>query len=138
MFHCDSFREKGRKKCFIFVRKRGLDFSRSPEHDFTSGAIYCLKAEIFWASPHSKSSTVLVDGVAARLHRLQRHLLNMWRRSELRYLVLILLLSICFIRILFPFPLLLVYFLPKIGRDDNWNWSRDQILVKFTKNWSCD
>ena len=24
-----------------------------PEHAFTSGAIYCLKAEIFWASPHS-------------------------------------------------------------------------------------
>ena len=26
MSHCDSFREKRRKKCFLFVRKRGLNF----------------------------------------------------------------------------------------------------------------
>ena len=37
---------------FLFFKKEGFEFSHSPEHTFTSGAIYCLKAEIFSASPH--------------------------------------------------------------------------------------
>ena len=37
---------------FSFCKKGGFEFSHSPEHAFTSGAIYCLEAEIFWASPH--------------------------------------------------------------------------------------
>ena len=53
-FHCDSFREKRRKKCFLFCKKGGFEFSHSPKHTFTSGAIYCLKAETFWASPHGE------------------------------------------------------------------------------------
>ena len=41
---------------FSFCKKEGFEFSHSPEHAFTSGAIYCLKAEIFWASPHTLES----------------------------------------------------------------------------------
>ena len=84
-----------------------------PDDDLTicqDLAVRQQKKKKIEADSDSKSSAVLVDGAAAHLHRLQRHLLNMWRRSELRYLVLILLLSICFIHILFPFPLLPVYF----------------------------
>ena len=49
---------------FSLCKKEGFEFSHSPEHAFTSGAIYCLKAKMFWASPHSdsKSSAVSADG----------------------------------------------------------------------------
>ena len=40
---------------FSFCKKEGFEFSHSPEHSFTSGVISCLKAEIFWASPHSNA-----------------------------------------------------------------------------------
>ena len=43
---------EGKEEAFSFCKKEGLEFSHSPEHVFTSGAIYCLKADIFWASPH--------------------------------------------------------------------------------------
>ena len=43
---------EGQEERFYFCKKEGLEFSYSPEHAFTSDAIYCLKAEIFWASPH--------------------------------------------------------------------------------------
>ena len=36
-----------------FCKKEELEFSHSPEHAFTSSAIYCLKAEIFWALPYN-------------------------------------------------------------------------------------
>ena len=43
---------EGKEEVFSFCKKAGFEFPPSPEHAFTSGAIYCLKAEIFWASPH--------------------------------------------------------------------------------------
>ena len=43
-----------REEVFAFCKKEGFEFFHSPEHAFTSGAIYCLKAEIFWVSPHGK------------------------------------------------------------------------------------
>ena len=44
---------EGKEEVYSFCKKEGFEFSHSPEHAFTNGAIYCLKAEIFWASPHS-------------------------------------------------------------------------------------
>ena len=41
-----------KEEVFSFCRKEGFEFSHSPEHTFTSGVIYCLKDETFWASPH--------------------------------------------------------------------------------------
>ena len=43
---------EGKEEVFSFCKKEGFEFSHSPEDAFTSGASYCLKAEIFWASPH--------------------------------------------------------------------------------------
>ena len=45
-----SERREGRS--VFFCKKKGFEFSHSPEHAFTSSAIYCLKAETFWASSH--------------------------------------------------------------------------------------
>ena len=45
--------ERREGRSVFFCKKEGFEFSHSPEHAFTSGAIYCLKAEIFWASPFS-------------------------------------------------------------------------------------
>ena len=41
-----------KEEVFSFRRKEGFEFSHSPEHTFTSGVIYCLNDETFWASPH--------------------------------------------------------------------------------------
>ena len=78
------------------------------------------------------------------------------KRSEPEYLILSLLLSACnknpykwwiFRKIVtgqqswcFPYFLSIIYrvILPKFGQDDNWNCHGYQILVKFTKNCSCD
>ena len=46
--------ERREGRSVFFLQERGFEFSHSPEHAFTSGVIYCLKAEIFWASPHKK------------------------------------------------------------------------------------
>ena len=39
-----------KEEVFSFYKKDGFEFSHSPEHAFTSGAL--SMAEIFWASPH--------------------------------------------------------------------------------------
>ena len=41
------------EEVFSFCKKGEFEFSHSPEHTFTSGVIYCLKDETFWASTHS-------------------------------------------------------------------------------------
>ena len=51
---------EGKEEVFSFCKKEEFEFSHSPEHACTSGAIYCLKAEIFWASPHL--STIIMFG----------------------------------------------------------------------------
>ena len=45
------YREE-KEDVFSFYKKEGFEFSHSPEHTFTIGVYHCLKAEIFWASPH--------------------------------------------------------------------------------------
>ena len=55
-FYCDSPKEKGKKKCFLLVKKKPhpvFEFSHSPEHTFTSGANYGSKAKIFSDMPQS-------------------------------------------------------------------------------------
>ena len=48
-----------KEQVFSFCEKEGFEFSHPPEYAFTSGAIYCLKTEIFWASPHN--SLILIQ-----------------------------------------------------------------------------
>ena len=50
-----------KEELFSFCKKEGFEFSHSPEHAFTSGAIYWLRAEIFWTSPHLMLDWPLVN-----------------------------------------------------------------------------
>ena len=59
---------EGKGEVFSFRKKEGFELSHSPKHAFTSGAIYHLKAEIFWASPYAKMSNF----------KFARHLLKKW------------------------------------------------------------
>ena len=45
---------EGKEEAFPFRKNVGFEFSHSQEHAFASGAIYCLKAEVFSASPHER------------------------------------------------------------------------------------
>ena len=51
-FNVTPLEREENEEVFSFCKKEGFEFSHSPEHAFTSGVIYCRKAEIFWASPH--------------------------------------------------------------------------------------
>ena len=59
---------EGKEEVFSFCKKEGFEFSHSPEHAFTSGAIYCLKAEIFWASPHLMHTYFPSQSLSLSLH----------------------------------------------------------------------
>ena len=53
--------ERREGRTVFFCKKKGFELSHSPEHAFTSGAIYCLKDEIFWASPYSLMPDLKTD-----------------------------------------------------------------------------
>ena len=45
--------ERREEKVFSSCKKEVFEFSHSREHAFTSGVIYCPKAEIFSDTPHT-------------------------------------------------------------------------------------
>ena len=47
-----TLKREEKEEVFSFCKKEGFEFSFFPEHTFSSGAIYRLTAEIFWALPY--------------------------------------------------------------------------------------
>ena len=52
-------RREGRS-VFLLVKRDVFEFSCSPEHAFTGGAIYGSKAEIFSDTPHLQDDGILI------------------------------------------------------------------------------